>query len=394
MSTVDKPRSFAVWPLAVAQTLSWASIYYVFPALLPEWESELGWTRAFLSSAFTATLLVSASSAPLIGILIDRGYSKAVMVGSAVLGAICLLGLSMAAQPWQFLLWWALMGLAQAGALYEACFAVITRAVGAEAKRAITLVTLVGGFAGTLSFPTAHALATTLGWRAALVCFAGVMVVSAIITATALRRVITKPAQATEHMRGHQALLRHIRRPMFWLLALAAVMISLNHATIITHLLPLLADRELGRNTAILAAAMIGPMQITGRLAMMAAGDRSSAITVSIASFLAMALASAALLATAVQFELVVAFVLLQGAGYGVTSITRPVIIGECFGHQHYGTLAGALAFPLTTAAALAPILGALVWSLGGYNLMLAFTLSAALIGCICMLVVRRINSC
>jgi len=107
-----------------------------------------------------------------------------------------------------------------------------------------------------------------------------------------------------------------------------------------------------------------------------------------------MALASAALLATAVQFELVVAFVLLQGAGYGVTSITRPVIIGECFGHQHYGTLAGALAFPLTTAAALAPILGALVWSLGGYNLMLAFTLSAALIGCICMLVVRRINSC
>jgi hypothetical protein len=47
-----------------------------FPALLPQWENELGSNRAILSSAFTATLLVSASSAPLIGVLIDRGHSK------------------------------------------------------------------------------------------------------------------------------------------------------------------------------------------------------------------------------------------------------------------------------------------------------------------------------
>ncbi|MBK1633994.1 hypothetical protein CKO31_25385, partial [Thiohalocapsa halophila] len=350
-----EPRTLAVWPLAVAQTLSWASIYYIFPALLPEWERELGWSRAFLGSTFTGTLLVSATSALLIGLLIDRGHSKAVMVGSALLGASCLLGLSTAQQPWQFAAWWLLLGLAQAGALYEACFAVITRALGATAKRAITLVTLVGGFAGTLSFPTAHALAATLGWRLTLVCFAGVMVISATITAVALARVGSEPVHALVTAPDKAALARHMQRPVFWLLALAAITISLNHATILTHLLPLLADRGLGGSTAILAAAMIGPMQITGRLAMMAAGDRSSSMAVSIASFVAMVLASLALLGTALQFELVVVFVLLQGAGYGVTSITRPVIIGECFGHRNYGAIAGALAFPLTTAAALAP---------------------------------------
>lgn len=62
-----EPRTLAVWPLAVAQTLSLASIYYIFPALLPEWERELGWSRAFFGSTFTGTLLVSAPSALLIG---------------------------------------------------------------------------------------------------------------------------------------------------------------------------------------------------------------------------------------------------------------------------------------------------------------------------------------
>ncbi|MGB5736822.1 MAG: MFS transporter [Thiohalocapsa sp.] len=386
------PPTLAVWPLAVAQTLSWASIYYIFPALLPEWEQELGWSRAFLSSAFTGTLLVSASCALLIGLLIDRGHSKALMVWSSLLGAFCLLGLSTAQQPWQFAAWWLLLGVAQAGALYEACFAVITRAIGARAKRAITLVTLVGGFAGTLSFPTAHALAATLGWRMTLVCFAGFMIISAIITAFALARVGSEPAHAPGTGTERGTLARQMQRPMFWLLALAAIMMSLNHATILTHLLPILADRGLAGNTAILAASMIGPMQITGRLAMMAAGERSSSMAVSIASFVAMALASLALLGTAMQFELVVVFVLLQGAGHGVTSITRPVIIGECFGHRNYGAIAGALAFPLTTAAALAPTLGAMVWSLGGYDLVLAFTFCAALIGCVSMLLIRRIS--
>lgn len=193
--------------------------------------------------------------------------------------------------------------------------------------------------------------------------------ISATITAVALARVGSEPVHALVTASDKAALARHMQRPVFWLLALAAITISLNHATILTHLLPLLADRGLEGSTAILAAAMIGPMQITGRLAMMAAGDRSSSMAVSIASFVAMALASLALFGTAMQFELVLVSVLLQGAGYGVTSITRPVIIGECFGHRNYGAIAGAWAFPLTTAAALAPSLGAMVWSVGGYEL-------------------------
>ena len=45
------------------------------------------------------------------------------------------------------------------------------RARGAEAKRSIIFVTLVAGFAGTISFPVAHGLVQAFGWRSAVFCF-------------------------------------------------------------------------------------------------------------------------------------------------------------------------------------------------------------------------------
>jgi hypothetical protein len=48
-----------VWPLALAQALVWAAMYYSFPALLLAWERDLGWSKAELSGAFTVALVTS-----------------------------------------------------------------------------------------------------------------------------------------------------------------------------------------------------------------------------------------------------------------------------------------------------------------------------------------------
>ena len=59
-------------PLALAQLIVWASLYYSFPALLPDWEADLGWSKTQISGAFTSALLVTALLAPFAGRLIDR----------------------------------------------------------------------------------------------------------------------------------------------------------------------------------------------------------------------------------------------------------------------------------------------------------------------------------
>ena len=163
----------------MAETIVWAAMYYSFPALLLEWEKDLGWSKTELTGALTLALLVCAVTAPFAGRIIDHGNGRTLLTGSALLGAILLILLSQVTQIWQFYAVWFLLGLAMAGCLYDACFALLTRTMGDKSKRAITLVTLVAGLAGTVSFPSATALAASIGWRGALLVFAGALVVIA-----------------------------------------------------------------------------------------------------------------------------------------------------------------------------------------------------------------------
>ena len=148
-SAAIAPMRQIIWPLAVAQVIVWAAMFYSFPALILEWERDTGWSKTALSGALTLSLVLSAVLAPVVGRLIDHGHARYVFTGCALLGAACLLLLSGVTLLWQFYVVWVGMGVAMAGALYEACFAVLTRTMGSSAMRAITLITLVGGFAGT-----------------------------------------------------------------------------------------------------------------------------------------------------------------------------------------------------------------------------------------------------
>jgi hypothetical protein len=129
--------------LATAQTLIWACLYYSFPALLLHWEQALGWSRADLTAAITLAVFVSAICSPLYGRLIDAGKGAVMMTTAAILGGFCLLLLTQVEYRWQFYLVWGVVGVCMAGSLYEPCFALITRARGEHAKRAIIMVTLI-----------------------------------------------------------------------------------------------------------------------------------------------------------------------------------------------------------------------------------------------------------
>ena len=65
-------------------------------------------------------------------------------------------------------------------------------------------------------------------------------------------------------------ILRVLKNPIVWLLAVSFSMLMLDHSVLITHLLPLLYERGIESQTAVLAASMMGPMQVIGRLAMVA----------------------------------------------------------------------------------------------------------------------------
>ena len=217
--------------LAAAETLAWAGTFYLFPALLLHFERELG-GKTEIASAFTGALLASAFGAPLAGRIIDRGYGRELLAGSALAGGLFLVLLAGAETIVQFAAVWLGLGLAMAGCLYEPCFAHLTHTRGVGARRAITRITLVAGFAGTVSFPTANLIAGWGGWRASALAFAGVIILVAVplmwlgaaAPAAASRRDGASGGPSNPTARG--ALGRAARTGTFWLLVTAFTMIA------------------------------------------------------------------------------------------------------------------------------------------------------------------------
>lgn len=390
-----EPFRQIVWPLAIAETIVWAAMFYSFPALILVWERDLGWSKTELSGALTLSLVTAAVLAPVVGRLIDHGFGRFVFTGCALLGAILLALLSQVTELWQFYVVWLGLGVAMSGALYEACFAVLTRAMGVRAKRAITLITLVAGFAGTVSFPSAYVLVGFVGWRGAVLTFAVAVALVAVPLIWRGARLAEESHESHLHPASPKTreALRILRSVTFWLLAISFAMIALEHGMLLTHLLPLLDERGIHGETAILAASMIGPMQVAGRLAMMAAERHVSILRIAAASFVSMGIAAFALLGTSAVPVLLVAFVLFQGSGYGVTSIVRPVVTADFLGRTNFGVISGLLALPFIIATAAAPTIAAFVWERGGYDRVILLAIVAAGIGLASILLAASLTS-
>ncbi|MEP1210009.1 MAG: MFS transporter [Rhizobiaceae bacterium] len=368
--------AFITVPLAIGQTIIWAATFYLFPALLPTWEVETGWSKSQLTGAFTLSLLAAAVVSPLAGRLIDSGHGRTLMVGGTAASVLCLIALSQVGQLWQFYLVWLLLGLCMAASLYEPCFANLIRHLGDNAKPAITRITLIAGLAGTVAFPTAHTLTALMSWQQAVLCFAaGTALITLPPTYLAIsslqqRYPVDRPVRS-----GKAAKLPYGKA--FWLLASAFMLISVVHGMIVTHILPLLAERGVATSFAILAASMIGPMQVFGRLLMMATEKRLSTLTTAMACFAGMAVGISALALAGANQVLILSFVVLHGSAYGVTSIIRPMLTRQTLGAANFGQISGRMGGLFMFGTAIAPFGGSLIWRVSGYTSMLV--LSAAM---------------
>ena len=368
----DKLKRPGIVYLAFGQLLVWASLLYVFPALLLRWEDGFGWSKTALTGALTIALLCSAVCSPKVGRLIDRGAGPVLLAGGAATGALCLLLLAFVTALWQFYLLWALIGCTLSACLYEPCFMLITRAYGKDAKRSIIVVTLIAGFASSFSFPVAHWVAEEAGFRAVLLSFSAI---AFFLSAPLLwygGMLVEQDVKADLPATGKAANMAYLSSPLLLKLACGFAVLAIVHGSTLHHLLPLLRDRGISAGNAVFVASLIGPMQVAGRLVMTAFQHRLSHTLIAHSCFVFMGLSMALLYCALFGLWVAVAFAIVFGASYGVVSIIRPVIARDFLGDTDFGAKSGLLAFFYLIGSAIAPYFASLVWSVGGYNLLLS----------------------
>ncbi len=374
--------------LGVTQITAWGSIYYVFALLLTHLERDLSIGKDVAVGAFSVALLISGLLAPYVGRRIDARGGRGLMVAGSVLGGVGLMLASQVQTVWQLYTVWALLGVAMAATLYEPAFAVLTRLFADGYRKAITAVTLFGGFASTVFWPLSQWLIEAYGWRNALV----VLGLLNLIGCSLLHAwFLPGPERGHAHAAPKHGTDKNLRDVLkdkaFYLLCAAFTANALVFSAMAVHMLPMLQEKGLSPLQAAAVGAMVGPMQVTGRVVEMLFGRRFKAMHVGLVAMtmLPISLLLFSLLGSSVLPYLLFAF--LYGAGNGVTTIVRGTIPAEVFGRSHYGAVNGAMAAPVLLAKAGGPLVAAAVWlAVGSYSalslvLAAAASLSIAMIG-------------
>ena len=358
--------------LSVGQILVWAVMYYGFSSFVLPMQRDMGWSQPDIMGAFTLGLMVWGLATYTVGAAIDRGKGRAVLSGGALLGAA---GCALWSQAYNLpVLYaaWAVLGLAMAMTLYEPAFSEITKRFPERYRQGITTLTLVGGFASTLSFPAAAWLLLTMGWRPALLVMASVLLLVAPLHAWALREPwklaqTAIPAAGTEQQ-DHATLRQAMQGRPFWLLTATFTLYAFALSTVWAHLMPAFESRGLSQTEAVAVMVWFGPAQVAGRFAFLWLGRGLSHRVLGLA-VLALFPLSLVIFALGRQPLVLVLFAVLFGVANGLITIVRSNIVPDFYGREHVGRISGAMSGIALCTRAAAPFLTAWVLlGLGGYT--------------------------
>lgn len=389
--TVSTPLPWGLaWRLALGQIVAWGILYYAFTVIVSPMQTGTGWSRNFLNGGLSLGLLAWGVAAVPVGAWIQRRGGREIMAAASAVGGGALLLMGAATSPLGYLIAWLLLGLAMAGMLYDAAFAVVTHAFGPEYRRGITLITLVGGLASTVFIPVAQLAVDQLGWRGALVAlgtfqfFVGVPLhlcgVPRFVRATPAKDV---SATTNARLRGWLREFAHdVSDPRFVGLALWITAHAGAFTGLIFLIVPILQALGVDAPTILQAIAVIGPMQVLGRFLLTARGGHFSSLRVGAWAMAALGGAVAILLLLPATLGWLIAFAVLFGLGNGVVTIARGTAIAELFGRERYAELNGAISAPAVLAKAGSPLALAALWSATGQpRAVFAAVLGGVLIG-------------
>jgi MFS family permease len=313
--------------------------------------AELGVATAWVFTAFSCGLLLSALLGPAAGRLIDvYGGRRVLPVSNLVFAAgLALLGSSQGVVG--LFASWLVIGAGMGAGLYEAAFSTLAGIYGQEARRSITGITLIAGFASTVCWPISAYLDVTIGWRAT--CY--VWAAAHLTLGLPINLLLPKPRRA-EKAAEHQAAASG-RRRLLLMGGLAFVFAAtwFCSTAMAAHLPRLLQESGASLAAAVAAAALVGPAQVGARVLEFWFMRRFHPLVSARIASLAHPIGAAGLMAAGSPAAS--AFAVAHGAGNGVMTIAIGTLPLALFGTAGYGLRQGLMIAPARFISASAPFL-------------------------------------
>jgi len=360
-------RVGTVAALGSAQTLAWASSYYLPAMLAAPMARELGVSTPTVFAAFSLALIVSALLGPYAGRTIDRFGGRPVLIGTNVIFALGLAALGMAKGSWSLFVAWIVIGVGMGSGLYEAAFAALVRLYGRDSRSVITGITLIAGFASTVGWPLTTLLEGQIGWRGACFAWAALHLVIGVPLNWSLPRASPLAVAAPTATTVGSGSTRGAQRTAYILAFVFAATWFISTA-MAAHLPMLLQAGGASLATAVAVGALIGPAQVAARLLEFGVLRRVHPLLSARLASLMHPVGATLLALFGVPAAAV--FAILHGAGNGILTIAKGTLPLVFFGPQGYGERQGLLTVPARVAQALSPWLFGIFLDRWGANAM------------------------
>jgi predicted MFS family arabinose efflux permease len=357
--------------LGTTQTLAWASSYYLPAILADPIGRDLGVSSNWIFTAFSASLVISALIGPRVGRQIDLVGGRSVLSMSNLMLAAGLTLLGLTTSVPVLVIAWLLLGVGMGAGLYDAAFAALGRIYGDAARRSITGITLLAGFASTVGWPLSAWGLETIGWRNTCFAWAAAHILIGLpINLSMLPAVKGATAAVAAAVKPHIP----IDRTMIVLAFVFAAAWTVTGA-MAAHLPRLMEAAGATTTQAVLAGALMGPAQVAGRIFEASFLSRYHPLVSTRLACVTHPIGAAIL--GLVGGGAASVFAIFYGSGNGILTIARGTLPLAIFGPENYGYRLGIIGAPARMAQAAAPLLfGLLIEAMGARVLIVSSALS------------------
>ncbi len=343
--------------------------------------------RPSILGGFSWALLVTGLCAPRVGRWIGQRGGRRVLASSTVVFAVGMLVLAAAHGPAGWFAGWTVLGAGMSLGLYDAAFATAGTLLGRSVAPVITGITLLGGLASTVGWPAGAALLGSVGWRGMLLVYAAMHVglnLPLVLWAVP-SDVPLVPAAPALHAD------RSAARGRLFAIGCLAGFFTLRwflSSAIAAHVLQLMSAMGLTAKEGLLAAMLIGPGQVVGRILEWAVSGRIGVM--SRAGIGALLFPLGTLLLILPGAGAVAGFALLYGMSNGIMTINRGTLPMEVLGPAGYAATLGWLALPVLLSQAAAPTVSVPLFSvLSGRGLFAVAGAAALVASCFLLPLIR-----
>jgi len=370
---MNPPQLPIILALGTTQTLAWASSYYLPAILADPIGRDLGVSSNWIFAAFSASLVLSAILSPRVGRQIDLVGGRSVLCFSNLTFAAGLVLLGFAYSTAVLVIAWLLLGVGMGMGLYDAAFGALGRIYGDAARRSITGITLIAGFASTVGWPLTALGLEQIGWRNTCFAWAAAHILLGLpLNFFMLPAVQGAKAAVANAAKPHIP----IDRAMVVLAFVFAAAWSVTSA-MAAHFPRILEAAGATSVQAIAAGALIGPAQVAARVVEASFLSRYHPLLSTRLACITHPIGAA--IVGIFGGGMASVFAVFHGSGNGILTIARGTLPLAIFGSQNYAYRLGLLGAPSRMAQAAAPLaFGLLIDVMGSKVLIVSSALSLA----------------